>query len=38
MRVIVNTSVLELPELLRQLQAEEIVLNIAPPSAGVSCS
>ena len=31
MRVIVNTSVPELPELLRQLQAEEIVLNIASP-------
>lgn len=33
MRVIVNASVLELPELLRQLQAEEIVLNIAPLQA-----
>lgn len=31
MRVVVNTSTSELPELLRQLRAEEIVLNIAPP-------
>lgn len=33
MKIVVNISAPELPDLLRQLQAEEIVLNIAPPRA-----
>lgn len=33
MKIVVNISAPELPGLLQQLQAEEIVLNIAPPQA-----
>lgn len=33
MKIIVNASASELPELLRQLRAEEIILNVVPSSS-----